>query len=72
MLRVDPPPLEQEQRLDEARLGSVLAALKASGAMRVLDVGCGEGKLLRDLLKDRQFDVHSKHGRLDPGAGTGR
>jgi 3' terminal RNA ribose 2'-O-methyltransferase Hen1 len=50
---VTPP--EEEQRLDEARLGSVLAALKASGAKRVLDIGCGEGRLLRELLKDRQF-----------------
>jgi 3' terminal RNA ribose 2'-O-methyltransferase Hen1 len=50
---VTPP--EEEQRLNEARLGSVLAALKASGAKRVLDIGCGEGRLLRELLKDRQF-----------------
>lgn len=27
----------------------------ASGAKRVLALGCGEGKLLRELLKDRQF-----------------
>jgi 3' terminal RNA ribose 2'-O-methyltransferase Hen1 len=33
-----------------------LAALRASGAKRVLDLGCGEGKLLRELLKDRQFE----------------
>jgi 3' terminal RNA ribose 2'-O-methyltransferase Hen1 len=47
---------QEEERLDEVRLGSVLAALRASGAKRVLDVGCGEGKLLRELLKDRQFE----------------
>ncbi|SIO39608.1 3' terminal RNA ribose 2'-O-methyltransferase Hen1 [Singulisphaera sp. GP187] len=47
--------LERPLSLNEERLGSVLAALRASGAQKVLDLGCGEGKLLRDLLKDRQF-----------------
>lgn len=41
--------------LNEMRLGTVLAALKASGAPSVLDLGCGEGRLLRLLLKERQF-----------------
>ena len=49
-------PVERELSLNEARLGSVLAALKGSGAKRVLDLGCGEGKLLRELLKDKQFE----------------
>jgi 3' terminal RNA ribose 2'-O-methyltransferase Hen1 len=55
----EPPsedPLEKEISLNEARLGAVLAALKGSGAKRVLDLGCGEGKLLRALLKDKQFE----------------
>jgi 3' terminal RNA ribose 2'-O-methyltransferase Hen1 len=29
--------------------------LKASGAQSVLDLGCGEGRLLRLLLRERQF-----------------
>jgi cyclopropane fatty-acyl-phospholipid synthase-like methyltransferase len=33
----------------------VAAALKASGASRVLDLGCGEGRLIQTLVKDRQF-----------------
>ncbi len=33
-----------------------MSALRACGAKRVLDLGCGEGKLLRELLKDRQFE----------------
>ena len=48
--------LDGSLTLNEQRLGAVLAAIRASGARRVLDLGCGEGKLLRDLLKDRQFE----------------
>jgi 3' terminal RNA ribose 2'-O-methyltransferase Hen1 len=48
--------LEKPLSLNEQRLGTVLAALRGSGAKRVLDLGCGEGKLLRELLKDRQFE----------------
>ncbi len=48
--------LEKPMSLNEQRLGAVTSALRASGARRVLDLGCGEGKLLRALLKDRQFD----------------
>jgi 3' terminal RNA ribose 2'-O-methyltransferase Hen1 len=49
--------LERPLSLNEQRLGAVVAALRASGARRVLDLGCGAGSLLRDLLKDRQFEA---------------
>ncbi|WP_240643900.1 3' terminal RNA ribose 2'-O-methyltransferase Hen1 [Antribacter gilvus] len=42
--------------LHELRRGAVLAALRASGARTVADLGCGEGVLVRDLLADRQFE----------------
>ncbi|MGO9113004.1 MAG: 3' terminal RNA ribose 2'-O-methyltransferase Hen1 [Thermoguttaceae bacterium] len=48
--------LEKPISLNEQRLGMVAAALKATGAKRVLDLGCGEGKLLRELLKEKQFE----------------
>ncbi len=48
--------LEKPLSLNEHRLGTVVAALRASGARRVLDLGCGAGNLLRELLKDRQFE----------------
>ena len=48
--------LEKPISLHEQRIGTVLATLKATGAKRVLDLGCGEGKLLRELLKHRQFE----------------
>ena len=48
--------LEAPLSLNEQRLSAVLTALKGSGAGRVLDLGCGEGRLLHRLLEDRQFD----------------
>ncbi|MEJ7593699.1 MAG: 3' terminal RNA ribose 2'-O-methyltransferase Hen1 [Planctomycetaceae bacterium] len=42
--------------LNAQRHGAVLATLRASDARRVIDLGCGEGKLLRELLHDKQFD----------------
>jgi 3' terminal RNA ribose 2'-O-methyltransferase Hen1 len=47
--------VERTISLNEQRLGAVLAALKGTGATRVLDLGCGEGRLLQALLKERQF-----------------
>jgi len=47
--------LERTISLNERRLEAIFAVLKASGASRVLDLGCGEGKLLRRLLADHQF-----------------
>jgi 3' terminal RNA ribose 2'-O-methyltransferase Hen1 len=46
---------EHQWTLHEQRIGAVLSAIQASGARTVLDLGCGEGKLLRHLLADKQF-----------------
>ena len=48
--------LEQPLSLNDQRHGTVFATLRSSGARRVIDLGCGEGKLLRELLHDKQFD----------------
>ena len=48
--------LERQISLNEQRTGAVLAALRASNAASVLDLGCGEGNLLRELLRDRRFN----------------
>ncbi|HEX8244874.1 MAG TPA: 3' terminal RNA ribose 2'-O-methyltransferase Hen1 [Longimicrobium sp.] len=46
---------ERTLSLNEQRLQAVVDALKASGANRVADLGCGEGNLLRKLLREPQF-----------------
>lgn len=48
--------VERALNLNEQRLNSVVAALRSTNAKRVLDLGCGEGKLLRVLLEDRAFE----------------
>jgi 3' terminal RNA ribose 2'-O-methyltransferase Hen1 len=48
--------LEQTVSLNEQRHTAVVEAVRASGARSVLDLGCGEGKLLRAFLDDRQFE----------------
>jgi 3' terminal RNA ribose 2'-O-methyltransferase Hen1 len=48
--------LERSMGLNEQRLEKVFAVLKDSGAKRVLDLGCGEGRLLQMLLADPQFE----------------
>ncbi len=47
--------LERPLSLHEQRLNQVLAVLKSGGISRVLDLGCGEGRLLRLLLREKQF-----------------
>src|SRR5262249_20884594 len=50
---------EEDERipLRDQRLGSVQAVLKASGARRVLDLGCGRGALLARLVKDGYEEI---------------
>lgn len=47
--------LEKPMRLNDQRMSRVAEVLKGLGANSVLDLGCGEGKLLRELLKHRGF-----------------
>ena len=54
---------EEEQKVErplglhEQRMGVVLSVLRGINARRVLDLGCGEGKLLRYLLADQKFEA---------------
>jgi 3' terminal RNA ribose 2'-O-methyltransferase Hen1 len=53
--RVEEEAVEEPLRLNEQRLGAVQAVLTARGATRVLDLGCGSGKLIQALLGEPQF-----------------
>ncbi len=48
--------LEKPLRLNRQRPNAVVAALKDAGARRVIDLGCGEGRLLKALLADKSFE----------------
>ena len=48
--------LERPMTLHTHRLNQVATTLKELEAKSVLDLGCGEGKLLRRLLADRSFE----------------
>ncbi len=48
--------LEETVSLNTKRMDAVVSVLIDSGAHSVLDLGCGEGRLIRSLLKNRQFD----------------
>lgn len=47
---------EQKVRIHDIRLESVKQELLQSGAKTVVDLGCGEGKLLKLLLAEKQFE----------------
>jgi 3' terminal RNA ribose 2'-O-methyltransferase Hen1 len=54
--------IEKKISLNEQRMTRVLDALKERGVTTVVDLGCGEGRLLRDLLKVPSF---TKVGGMD-------
>lgn len=48
--------LERPLRLHDLRLDSVRDTILAAGARTVLDLGCGEGKLIRRLIRERGIE----------------
>jgi 3' terminal RNA ribose 2'-O-methyltransferase Hen1 len=78
----DPAPMaildriEATLRLNDLRMERVAELLREAGARSVLDLGCGSGRLIQVLLKDRQFErivgvdastreLELAHGRLN-------
>ena len=49
--------LEAPLRLSEQRVQAVMKTLRELGATRVLDLGCGEGKLIGELVKDPGYSL---------------
>jgi 3' terminal RNA ribose 2'-O-methyltransferase Hen1 len=47
--------LERPMSLNDRRIGEVVRALHESGASSVVDLGCGEAKLLSKLIADQAF-----------------
>jgi len=47
--------MEEPIRLWQQRMGAVIAVLRSVNAKRVVDLGCGEGKLLHALLEEKSF-----------------
>lgn len=47
---------EKSVSLHEQRLDAVVEVLRAVGARSVLDLGCGEGRLLKKLLREGHFE----------------
>ncbi|MBV8517412.1 MAG: 3' terminal RNA ribose 2'-O-methyltransferase Hen1 [Acidobacteria bacterium] len=54
--------IEKKVSLNERRMTRVLEALREHGATSVIDLGCGEGRLLRSLMQERAF---TKVGGMD-------
>ena len=49
------PAVEEPASLNDLRYQAVMQALQDAGAAKVLDLGCGEGKLLRLLMQDSRY-----------------
>jgi 3' terminal RNA ribose 2'-O-methyltransferase Hen1 len=47
--------IEKPISLNQQRMETVVAVLKANGVQKIVDLGCGEGKLLKLLLKEPTF-----------------
>ena len=47
--------IEEPLKLWQRRMSAVVEALKERGAVKVLDLGCGEGRLMKELMEEKSF-----------------
>ena len=47
--------IEEPLRLWQQRMGAVVSVVRSVGAKKVLDLGCGEGKLLKTMLEEKSI-----------------
>jgi 3' terminal RNA ribose 2'-O-methyltransferase Hen1 len=48
--------VEERISLNDQRLAAVISAIEATGARRVVDLGCGAGKLVQRILRDTKIE----------------
>ena len=48
--------LEYKLSLNDARIQTIISVIEKLSPQRIVDLGCGEGKLLRELLKIKKID----------------
>jgi 3' terminal RNA ribose 2'-O-methyltransferase Hen1 len=69
---VEEAAVERPLRLQDQRLATVVAVLEQAGGRRIVDLGCGQGSLLRALLKqswvDRVVGVDASWSALETAA----
>jgi 3' terminal RNA ribose 2'-O-methyltransferase Hen1 len=53
----DEEALEEKISLNDQRLGTVLAVVRSFNPKKVIDLGCGEGRLVKELLGEKEIDL---------------
>ena len=61
--------VEKPISLNDQRLAAVIERIQASGARRVVDLGCGEGKLVQRMLRDTKVGHGARRRRVVACAG---
>lgn len=65
--------VEKKLNLNQQRLGAILEIIKSIDAKKIIDIGCGEGKLISLLIKEKNLEkitgVDVSHSVLERAVG---